>query len=216
MHADFDSLEELSMVTLNSDRLTEYLSSICGAKIEIQFVGELGKRRKSPAKKLKGFGYGIPYVVEFTVKGESKSVVLETMRPRGFGHEHFSDRAQILIWQHSAFNKLPKHVPSVDVGALHACNIKSAKHCWREPSYWRTSRILERRLQSEQQLPQRFFTRTNAHATCAIIGVDVEKQPFSSIFLEESTDFNNAHLTPFLIRSDVKTYGDVVFTFPSR
>jgi aminoglycoside phosphotransferase (APT) family kinase protein len=38
------------------------------------------------------------------------------MKDDGFGHDHFSDRAQILIWQHHAFNTLPKHVKSLDVG----------------------------------------------------------------------------------------------------
>lgn len=106
------------MLTLRIDRLKEYLSSIYEADVEIQFVGELGEKKERPKKKLKGFGYGVPYVVEFAVEGETKSVVLETIRPGGFGHDHFSDRAQILIWQHSAFNKLPKHARSVDVGAF--------------------------------------------------------------------------------------------------
>ena len=106
------------MLTLRVDKLREYLSYVYKADVEIRFVGELGKKKKRPEEKLKGFGYGIPYVVEFTVEGEEKSVVLETMRPGGFGHDHFSDRAQVLIWQHSAFNKLPKHARSADVGAF--------------------------------------------------------------------------------------------------
>lgn len=40
------------------------------------------------------------------------------MHSGGFGHEHFSDRAKILLWQHSSFNRLPRHVRSVDVGAF--------------------------------------------------------------------------------------------------
>jgi len=106
------------MTTLEVDRLKEYLSSIYKTEAEILFVGELGKKKKRPEEKLKKFGYGIPYIIEFIVKGETKSVVLETMRPGRFGHEHFSDRAQVLMWQHSAFNKLPKHARSVDVGAF--------------------------------------------------------------------------------------------------
>lgn len=105
------------MTTLEVDRLKEYLSSIYKTEAEILFVGELGKKKR-PEEKLKKFGYGIPYIIEFIVKGETKSVVLETMRPGRFGHEHFSDRAQVLMWQHSAFNKLPKHARSVDVGAF--------------------------------------------------------------------------------------------------
>ncbi|MEM2827330.1 MAG: phosphotransferase, partial [Candidatus Nezhaarchaeales archaeon] len=67
---------------------------------------------------LKEFGYGVPYLVKYEVNGERKGVVLETMKPDHFGHEEFSDRAQALLWAHSAFNKLPKHVRSVDVGAF--------------------------------------------------------------------------------------------------
>ena len=45
-------------------------------------------------------------------------MVLETMSPNSFGHDHFSDRAQNLLWDHSSFNRLPRHVRSVDVGAF--------------------------------------------------------------------------------------------------
>jgi hypothetical protein len=109
------------MFKLRLNKLREYLSSVYGADVEVRYVGELGRRRVKRAKprmKLKEFGYGVPYEVEFVIKGELKSVILETMRPGAFGHEHFSDRAGILLWQHSAFNKLPRHVRSVDVGAF--------------------------------------------------------------------------------------------------
>jgi len=80
---------------------------------------------------LKGFGYGVPYVIEFTINRQPKVCVLETMRPEGFGHDHFSDRAGVLLWQHSSFNKLPNHVHSVDVGSfLSDCqSMKSLGDC---------------------------------------------------------------------------------------
>ena len=109
------------MFELRLDRLREYLSSVYGADVKVRYVGELGKRRVRRAKprmKLKEFGYGVPYEVRFVVRGELKSVILETIRPGGFGHEHFSDRAGILLWQHPAFNNLPRHVSSVDAGAF--------------------------------------------------------------------------------------------------
>jgi len=107
------------MLRLDVDRLKEYLSSVYKANAEIVFVGALSEKEELILEKeLKGFGYGIPYVIEFKVDGETKCVVLETIRAEGFGHDHFSDRAQVLLWQHSAFNKLPKHVRSVDVGAF--------------------------------------------------------------------------------------------------
>lgn len=109
------------MPELQLDKLSEYLRVVYGADVEIRYVGELGKRKvgaRKPRKKLKGFGYGVPYHVEFMVNGKLKRVILETMRPSGFGHNHFSDRAQVSLWQHSVFNRLPKHARSVDVGAF--------------------------------------------------------------------------------------------------
>lgn len=109
------------MFELRLDKLREYLSSVYGADVEVRYVGELGKRRVKPAKprmKLKGFGYGVPYEIEFIVEKKLKRAILETMRPEGFGHDHFSDRAGILLWQHSAFNNLPRHARSLDVGAF--------------------------------------------------------------------------------------------------
>ncbi|MFQ6086787.1 MAG: aminoglycoside phosphotransferase family protein, partial [Candidatus Bathyarchaeia archaeon] len=106
------------MLALEIEKLREYLCHLYKAEVEIESVGRLGEKKERLEKELKGFGYGIPYLIEFSVKGEKKSVVFETMRPEGFGHDHFSDRAQVLLWQHSAFNKLPRHVRSVDVGAF--------------------------------------------------------------------------------------------------
>lgn len=104
---------------LATERLKEYLSMVYKEPIELLYVGELGKEKvEELGKELKGFGYGIPYLLEFKVKGEVREVVLETMRPGGFGHEHFSDRAQCLILAHSCYNNLPRHVRSIDVGAF--------------------------------------------------------------------------------------------------
>jgi aminoglycoside phosphotransferase (APT) family kinase protein len=38
------------------------------------------------------------------------------MSPNAFGHEHRADRAQSILWSHSAYNELPRHVRSIDVG----------------------------------------------------------------------------------------------------
>lgn len=106
------------MINIKVNSLEDYLSSIYKAKARILFLGKLGEKIERPKEKLKVFGYGTPYLIEFEVKEETTRVVLETVRPGGFGHDHFSDRAQITLWQHSAFNKLPKHVHSIDVGAF--------------------------------------------------------------------------------------------------
>jgi len=109
--------KESTLASFSEKTLQEYLSSLYGCTVDICGFWRLGSE-KTGGKDLKGFGYGVPYVIEFKVKGEVKRVVLETMRPGGFGHDFPFDRAQILLWQHSAFNKLPRHVRSVDVGAF--------------------------------------------------------------------------------------------------
>jgi hypothetical protein len=107
---------------ISKETLQEYLQSLYDGKLSIRSVWRLGEERSVISKDLKGFGYGFPYVVEFAVDGMLRRVVLETMRHEGFGHDHFSDRAQVLLWQHSSFNRLPRHVRSVDVGAFTSDN----------------------------------------------------------------------------------------------
>jgi len=106
------------IMNLSEETLCKYISHLYGIDVEIYGVWRLEGEKAEVSKDLKGFGYGVPYVIEFGIKGQVKRVVLETMRPEGFGHDFLSDRAQILLWQHSVFNKLPRHVRSIDVGAF--------------------------------------------------------------------------------------------------
>lgn len=103
---------------LSKEELEKYLSSLYDKRVELQRVWRLGEEHPADVAEMKGFGYGFPYVLEFKVQDRVKRAVLETMRPEGFGHDHFSDRAQILLWQNSAFSQLPRHVRSIDVGAF--------------------------------------------------------------------------------------------------
>jgi hypothetical protein len=95
--------------------LQEYLSSVYKAPVRVLSTEEIGK--KNPDE-LKSFGYGKPYKITYEVNQEVISAVLETMSANSFGHDHFSDRAQILLWSHSVYSKLPKHVRSIDAGAF--------------------------------------------------------------------------------------------------
>lgn len=105
------------MAVLQED-LREYLSEVFGSEVELCRVGTLGDTGVEEGD-LKGFGYGVPYLIKLKTGGVEKKVVLGTMRAsESFGHNYFSDRAGILLWQHTAFNKLPKHVRSVDVGSF--------------------------------------------------------------------------------------------------
>ena len=100
------------------EKIRDYLEKTLRTNLRIISVAELGLESKLEEERdIKGFGYGKPYFVVFeTDEGKREEVVISSMRSDGFGHDHLSDRAQILIWQYHAFNTLPKHVKSLDVG----------------------------------------------------------------------------------------------------
>ncbi|MGZ4917774.1 MAG: phosphotransferase family protein [Halobacteriota archaeon] len=110
-----------------TEAINEYIRHVFGGGARLIEVSELG----NPPEELKGFGYGKPYRITFSLEGELKSVVLSSMRREGgFGHDHFSDRAQILLWQNATFGSLPRHVRSFDVGYFtsdgHMCSAGDA------------------------------------------------------------------------------------------
>ncbi|MDF0591535.1 phosphotransferase family protein [Candidatus Methanocrinis natronophilus] len=93
-----------------------YLRSVAGEDAELVGMRKLAETIPT-TEDVKGFGYGSPVLLEYSAGGMVRSAVLSTMRVQeGFGHDHFSDRAQVLLWQHSAFGGLPKHARSMDVG----------------------------------------------------------------------------------------------------
>ncbi|MCJ7443479.1 MAG: aminoglycoside phosphotransferase family protein [Methanotrichaceae archaeon] len=101
---------------LKRENLELYLRSILGEDLELLGFRKIGETL-SLNEDVKGFGYGSPLLLEYIRQGSKESAVISTMRVQhGFGHDHFSDRAKVLIWQNSVFNKLPKHVHSIDVG----------------------------------------------------------------------------------------------------
>jgi streptomycin 6-kinase len=88
------------------------------APVKIVGVQEFRKPKKGrPVARLKGFGFGTPYLVEYSLRGgKRKSAVFGTMRPGGFGHDFPCDRAHSILLAHSTFNRLPRHVRSIDAG----------------------------------------------------------------------------------------------------
>src|SRR5579871_2793839 len=105
------------MPDLNRGELERYLTYLFGRHIEILGLAPLGGEPKDT--QIKGYGYGTPVRIDFLVgENERRTAVLHTMSPGPFGHEHMSDRAQELLWEHTAFNRLPRHVRSLDVGGF--------------------------------------------------------------------------------------------------
>jgi len=96
--------------------LREYLHALHGADVDDVRITPLGGGRQGD----KGYGYGVPLRVDYRLGGAPRRAVLETVRPGPFGHEHMADRAQLLLWAHGAFSALPRHVASMDVGAVRA------------------------------------------------------------------------------------------------
>lgn len=103
------------MDALKTDELERYLETLWGAGVRIIRCAPIGI--PAATRGAKGFGYGIPLRIDAEAGGRTRSVVLETMSPNHFGHEHRADRAQAMLWSHSAFNELPRHARSLDVGA---------------------------------------------------------------------------------------------------
>jgi hypothetical protein len=104
------------MPRLTITALTEYLETLYAGPVRVISMTSHGAQEEGDD--LKGFGYGAPLFLEYEVSGELKKAVLETMAPSSYGHDHFSDRAQAILWEHASFNNLPRHVRSVDSGAF--------------------------------------------------------------------------------------------------
>ena len=104
---------------LDSKNIERYLASVRGEAVHVLRLTVLGQDIES--KSVKGYGYGVPIRVDYqTADLRPHIAVLHTMSPGAFGHEHMSDRARKLLWEHRAFNCLPLHVRSLDVGGIQA------------------------------------------------------------------------------------------------
>jgi hypothetical protein len=112
------------MAELDPKNLAAYLESVLKEPVRIVGLSRLGEPLQAGA--IKGYGYGVPIQVEYEASGERHRAVVETISPGPFGHEHMADRAQVLLWDHQAFNGLPRHARSMDVaGFLHGGGILS-------------------------------------------------------------------------------------------
>ena len=103
------------MAELSRTELERYLKSVIGSSAHILNLQVLGE---SAGKDIKGYGYGTPVQIDYECGGKQQRAVLHTISPGPFGHEHMSDRAQMLLWDHDSFNRLPRHIRSIDVGAF--------------------------------------------------------------------------------------------------
>jgi hypothetical protein len=111
---------------LDRDKLERYFAELYGGPVRVKQVSPIGVVGPD-ASLLKEYGYGANLKIELEVGGEPRKVVLSTVKPGGFGHDHMSDRAAIVLWQHEAFNALDRHVKAIDVGGFTDQGLKSVR-----------------------------------------------------------------------------------------
>ena len=104
------------MAELSRTEMERYLKSVSGPSAHILNLKVLGESEETD---IKGYGYGTPVQIDYECDGKQRRAVLHTISPGPFGHEHMADRAGMLLWDHSTFNRLPRHVRSIDAGAFH-------------------------------------------------------------------------------------------------
>ena len=108
------------MGTLQSDdridpeELKRYLERRVGASVQIQELGQLRGEAKGAAA-LKQFGYGRPLLVHYRVDDKNIREVFHRIRRNAFGRERDDDRAAAVWLDFHTFNRLPGHVPAVDM-----------------------------------------------------------------------------------------------------
>jgi hypothetical protein len=99
---------------LDLAELTRYLSERAGTPAHIEVVRQLGGEVTGEAA-LKQFGYGRPFLVSYRVGGQEEKLVFHHIRRNAFGREREDDRVAAVWLDFHSFNRLPCHVPAVDM-----------------------------------------------------------------------------------------------------
>lgn len=64
-------------------------------------------------KRLESLGegtHGKAYRVSISTPEEEKHLILKTLFPSRLGHDHFSDRARVLLLAHANYKRMEKHI----------------------------------------------------------------------------------------------------------
>ncbi len=94
--------------------LRRYLEARTGEPVEILELRQL-RGDISGATALKQFGYGNPLLVCYRLGDQQQREVLHRIRCNAFGRERDDDRAAAVWLDFRTFNRLPRHVPAVDM-----------------------------------------------------------------------------------------------------
>ena len=94
--------------------LTRYLSERSHAPVHIETVRQLGGEAVGEDA-LKQFGYGRPFFVSYRIGDREEQVVFHHIRRNAFGRERADDRVAAVWLDFNTFNRLPYHVPALDM-----------------------------------------------------------------------------------------------------
>ena len=104
---------------LESGELARYLEERYGEAVQIKEVRQLGGEATGAAA-LKGFGYGRPLLVDYKAGDRKIQEVFHRIRRNSFGRERDDDRVAAVWLDFNTFNRLPRHVPAMDMVILTA------------------------------------------------------------------------------------------------
>ncbi len=122
--------------------------------------------------------HGVAYLLKFhTAEGETH-LIMKNLFPSRFGHDHYSDRAQVLLLAQANFNEMPKHVRATDVVGESPDSLISVKdarefyifmeEAWGTPYFEDLDAILRRGRLDEEDIKK---VRMLAHFLAEIHGV---------------------------------------------
>jgi hypothetical protein len=104
----------MDRVQIELQHIQEYLERRAGAAIQIEEVRPLGAEPTGTTA-LKQFAYGRPLLVRYRAGDQTVQVVFHHIRRNAFGREREDDRVAAIWLDYNTFNRLPRHVPALDM-----------------------------------------------------------------------------------------------------
>jgi len=101
-------------VEFDATVLSRYLAERSGAEVHIREIRELGGEATGQTA-LKQFGYGRPFRVTYSTPDQEEDLVFHRVKRNRFGREREEDRVAAVWLDFRSFNRLPRHVPAMDM-----------------------------------------------------------------------------------------------------
>ena len=87
-------------------KLEDYLKERFGPETRLRDMEPLGEGV-----------HGRAFLIRFSTPQKEEHLIMKALFPSRFGHDHYSDRAQVLLLANANYNEMPKHIKAVDVVA---------------------------------------------------------------------------------------------------